>query len=161
MPQPTVAAPPRALNIAVVALGETTSRSFWNGEKSQEYSARMANLYQRALREQLAARIEVQVRGDSARAKPLIDGDAGIAGQICANGTGMVYGALAQQVFAISQAESAHWPELRLAAYDCASGRRHDGRYSLSPHRDDTFPFARDMAQAMTAFIRDSRSLRQ
>lgn len=158
---PIVAEPPRALNIAVVALGETTWRAFWSGEKSQEFTARMANLYQRALREHLSARIEVQVRGDSARAKSLIDGDAGIVGQLCANGTGMVYGAVAQQAFAISQAESAHWPELRLAAYDCASGRRHDGRYNLSPHRDDTFPFARDMTQAMTAFIRDSRFLRQ
>jgi len=67
--------------------------------------------------------------------------------------------AQAQEGFSISRTESAYWPELRLAAFDCDRDRLHTNRYSLFPHRGDAFPFAKDMGEAMLGLIRDYRHL--
>ena len=62
---------------------------------------------------------------------------------------------------AISPAESAYWPELRLTAIACNSGKQTSARANLSPMREDRFPFERNMVETMEKFARDNRNLLQ
>jgi len=161
VPLPPVV-PVGALKIIVVAMGETTSRSFWGGERVPAYSAKMAALYDGTLHRQAQGRIDVQAGRDAAQAKPLLDGSPKAAQQLCdSTGAAVIFAAHAQQGFSLSQIESAYFPELRLGAIACASGKRHVSSYNLSPRNDDAFPFAHDMAQAMGDFVREKLPLVQ
>jgi hypothetical protein len=91
-----------------------------------------------------------------------MDGSPGLDRRICESTQAVVVlVALAQQSFAISPADSAYWPELRLGAIACASGKRHVSRYNLAPRQGESFPFAQDMAQAMAGFVRENLHLMQ
>jgi hypothetical protein len=164
-PPAQAARPPaagKAPRIAIIALGEPGSRAFWGGESEPSYSAKMAGLYGDTLREQVRDRVDAHAGSDRARAKPLMDGSPGLDRRICESTQAVVVlVALAQQSFAISPADSAYWPELRLGAIACASGKRHVSRYNLAPRQGESFPFAQDMAQAMAGFVRENLHLMQ
>ena len=159
-PLPPVA-PVNALKIAIVVMGETTSRSFWSRERVPAYSAKMAGLYDGTLHQQARGRIDV-ARNDGALAKPILDGSPKAAQQVCdSSGAAVIFVAHAQQAFSLSQIESAYFPELRLGAIACASGKRLVSSYNLSPRNDDAFPFSQDMSRAMTDFVREKLPLVQ
>lgn len=161
VPQPPVL-PVTVLKIAIVTMGETTSRSFWGGERVAAYGAKMAALYDGALHQQARGKIEVQARSDGALAKPILDGSSKATQQICdSSGASVIFAAHAQQAFSLSSLDSPYFPELRLGAIACASGKRLVSSYNLAPRNDEAFPFAQDMGRAMTDFVREKLPLVQ
>ncbi len=152
------AAPPAAKKAKAVihALGLPSNRAFWNREESPAYSAKMAALFRDRLLEQAGARLSVVLGSPGEQALSLLEGGPSAREQACRDaGASVLWVALARQEFSISQAESAHWPELRLAALPCDGGERREQRVGLAPGRDDAFPFSTDMGKAMGAFVRE------
>ena len=138
------------------ALGLPGNRAFWNREESPGYSAKMATLFRDRLLEQAGDRFSVVQGSPGETARGLLEGGPPAREQACRDtGASVLWVALARQEFSISQAESAHWPELRLAALPCDGGERREHRVGLAPGRDDAFPFATDMGKAMGAFARE------
>jgi len=72
-----------------------------------------------------------------------------------------VFVARVEEPQTISGVESAYWPELRLTAIACESGKQYSARDILVPRRDDGFPFERHMAESMEKFAREYRHLLQ
>lgn len=90
----------------------------------------------------------------------LLQGVPAARRQACdSTGAAVVYVVQAQEGFGISRTESAYRPEPRPAAFACDRDRLHTNRHSLSPHRGDAFPFAKDMGEAMLGFVRANRHL--
>jgi hypothetical protein len=158
-PTPAPAAPRK---IAVVALGEPTFRDFWEGERRAAYSAKVAGIYRDALREAASGRVELSINIDSARDLRRLDKALRETPGLCDTlRTEAVFVARLEEPQSISSVESAYWPELRLTAIACDSGKQTSARANLSPMRDDGFPFERQMAQTMEKFARENRHLLQ
>ncbi|MBU1263808.1 MAG: TIR domain-containing protein [Gammaproteobacteria bacterium] len=158
-PTPAPAAP---RTIAVIALGEPTFRDFWEGERRAAYSAKVAGIYRDALREAASGRVELSINIDSARDLRRLDKALRETPGLCDTlRTEAVFVARLEEPQSISSVESAYWPELRLTAIACDSGKQTSARANLSPMRDDGFPFERQMAQTMEKFARENRRLLQ
>ena len=158
-PTPAPAAP---RTIAVIALGEPTFRDFWEGERRAAYSAKVAGIYRDALREAASGRVELSINIDSARDLRRLDKALRETPGLCDTlRTEAVFVARLEEPQSISSVESAYWPELRLTAIACDSGKQTSARANLSPMRDDGFPFERQMAQTMEKFARENRHLLQ
>lgn len=158
IPATAPAASPQAKKPKAVihALGLPGNRAFWNREESPGYSAKMATLFRDRLLEQAGDRFSVVLGSPGETARGLLEGGPPAREQACRDtGASVLWVALTRQEFSISQAESAHWPELRLAALSCDGGERREHRVGLAPGRDDAFPFATDMGKAMGAFARE------
>ena len=157
-----VAEPAAPRKVAVIALGEPTFRGFWEGERKAAYSAKIAGLYRDTLREAASGRVELSVDPDSARDLRGLDKALRENPGLCATTrAGTVFVARVEETQTISSVDSAYWPELRLTAIACASGKQYTARGILSPQRDDGFPFERGMAESMEKFARDYRHLLQ
>lgn len=142
--------------VVIHALGLPTQRAFWNREQAPAYSARMAALYRERLLEHADGKIEVSLGGPGETARHLLEGPVQAREQACReSGAGTLWVALARQEFAISPADSAHWPELRLLVLACEGGERREQRVNLAPRREDVFPFSTDMGRAMSTFVRE------
>ena len=153
-------APPR--KVAVIALGEPTYRDFWEGERKAAYSAKIAGLYRNTLREMAAAPVEFNINIDNERDLRGLEKALRESSGLCeSTRAGAVFVARVEESQAISRAESAYWPELRLTAIACDSGKQYNVRGTLSPRRDDGFPFERGMAETMERFAREYRHLLQ
>jgi hypothetical protein len=158
-PPPAPSAPRR---IAVIALGEPTFRDFWAGEQRATYSAKIASLYRDALREGASGRVELSINLDPARDLRGLDKALRETPSLCdTTRAGAVFVARVEESFAMSRVESAYWPELRLTAIACDSGKQYIVRDTLSPRPDDGFPFERNMAETMDKFAREYRHLLQ
>ena len=148
--------------VAIIALGEPTYRGFWEGERRAAYSAKIAGLYRDALRDVAPGRIELNVDSDSARDLRGLDRALRETSGLCgATRAEAVFVARVEENQTISRVESAYWPELRLTAIDCDSGKQYSVRDTLSPRRDDGFPFEHGMAETMEKFAREYRHLLQ
>jgi hypothetical protein len=157
-----VAEPAAPRKVAVIALGEPTFRGFWEGERKAAYSAKIAGLYRDTLREAASGRVELSVDPDSVRDLRGLDKALRENPGLCATTrAGTVFVARVEETQTISSVDSAYWPELRLTAIACASGKQYAARGILSPRRDDGFPFERGMAESMEKFARDYRHLLQ
>lgn len=157
-----VAAPALPRKVAVIALGEPTYRNFWEGERRAPYSAKIAGLYGETLREAAPGRVELSIDHDSARDLRGLDKALRESAGLCASTrAGTVFIARVEETQTISSVESAYWPELRLTAIACDSGKQYNARDTLSPRRGDGFPFERGMAESMEKFAREYRHLLQ
>lgn len=158
-PTPAPAAPRK---IAVIALGEPTFRGFWEGERRASLSAKIAGIYRDALREAASGRVELSINNDYAPDLRRLDKALRETPGLCDTlRTEAVFVARLEEPQSISSVESAFWPELRLTAIACDSGKQTSARVNLSPMRDDGFPFERQMAQTMEKFARENRHLLQ
>jgi outer membrane biosynthesis protein TonB len=158
-PTPAPAAPRK---IAVIALGEPTFRDFWEGERRASLSAKIAGIYRDALRDAASGRIELSINIDNARDLRRLEKALRETPGLCDTlRTEAVFVARVEEPQSISHAESAFWPELRLTAIACDSGKQTSARVNLSPMREDGFPFERQMAQTMEKFARENRHLLQ
>ena len=158
-PTPAPAAPRK---IAVIALGEPTFRDFWEGERRASLSAKIAGIYRDALGEAASGRVELSINIDNARDLRRLDKALRETPGLCDTlRTEAVFVARLEEPHSISSVESAYWPELRLTAIACDSGKQTSARVNLSPMRDDGFPFERQMAQTMEKFVRENRHLLQ
>lgn len=158
-PTPAPAAPRK---IAVIALGEPTFRDFWAGERRASLSAKIAGIYRDALREAASGRIELSINIDNARDLRRLEKALRETPGLCDTlRTEAVFVARVEEPQSFSSVESAFWPELRLTAIACDSGKQTSARVNLSPMRDDGFPFERQMAQTMEKFARENRHLLQ
>jgi hypothetical protein len=156
-PAPQAAKIPR---FAVYTLGVPTRRAFWNREEEAGYSARMAALFRDKLLEQSREKIHVATGPHGKVVEYLFAGMPQAQKQACeSTGAGVLFAAMAREGFSISAAESAFWPELRLVAIVCDGGDRRERGVNLAPGREEAFPFAEDMAKAMTGFLRDNPHL--
>ncbi|MBK9327121.1 MAG: TIR domain-containing protein [Hydrogenophilales bacterium] len=156
------AAPPAAKlpKVAVYTLGVPTRRAFWNREEGPGYSARMAALLRETLSEQSRRNLRLATGPHGEAVEALFAGKPQALREACdSTGAGVLFAAMAREGFSISTAESAFWPELRLVAIACDGGERHERGANLSPRRDEAFPFAEDMARAMTGFVRENLHL--
>ncbi len=152
--------PPR--KVAVIALGEPTFRNFWEGERKAAYSAKIAGLYRDTLREAAAGRIDLNIDHDSVRDLRGLDKALRERTALCDTARGgTVFVARVEETQAISSVDSAYWPELRLIAITCDSGKQYAARDILAPRREDRFPFERGMAESMEKFAREYRHLLQ
>lgn len=146
--------------IAIVASGEPTYRSFWEGENKSAYSAKMARLYGSILSELAPGRIELSINPSGERDMRVLEKMLRDGKRLCeSTGSSAVFAATSQETFASSDAESAYWPELRLTAIACDSGKQYVQRGGLSPGQADDFPFEKAMAEAMQKFAREYRHL--
>ena len=156
------AAPPAAKlpKVAVYTLGVPTRRAFWNREEGPGYSARMAALLRETLSEQSRRNLRLATGPHGEAVEALFAGKPEALREACdSTGAGVLFAAMAREGFSISTAESAFWPELRLVAIACDGGERHERGANLSPRREEAFPFAEDMARAMTGFVRENLHL--
>jgi hypothetical protein len=159
VPPPIPTAPRR---IAVVALGEPTFRGFWEGERRATYSAKIAGRYRDVLREAASGHVDFAINSASDRDIRSLEKALRETPGLCASSQAdAVFVARVEEPQAISQAESAYWPQLRLTAISCDSGKQYNARSSLSPRRDDGFPFEREMTETMEKFAREYRDLLQ
>lgn len=159
---PPVAEPAPPRKVAVIALGEPTFRDFWEGERKAAYSAKIAGLYRDALREAASGRVELSINSDIARDLRGLDKALRESPGLCdATRAGTVFVARVEETQTFSRVESAYWPELRLTAIACDSGKQYTVRDTLSPRRDDGFPFEGGMAETMEKFAREYRHLLQ
>lgn len=157
-----VAPPAAQRKIAIIALGEPTFRDFWEGERRAAYSAKIAGLYRDALSEAASRQVELSIANDTARDLRGLDKSLRDAPSLCgATRAEAVFVARVEEAQAISRVDSAYWPELRLTAIACDSGRQYTARDNLSPRRDDGFPFEGGMADTMERFAREYRHLLQ
>ena len=159
--EPTAAPPAAKLpRVAVYTLGVPTRRAFWNREEGPGYSARMAALLRETLSEQSRRNLRLATGPHGEAVEALFAGKPEALREACdSTGAGVLFAAMAREGFSISTAESAFWPELRLVAIACDGGERHERGANLSPRRDEAFPFAEDMARAMTGFVRENLHL--
>jgi hypothetical protein len=157
MPPPTSRSPPNQKKVTVVAWGKTTSRAFWSGLQAQAYSERMAGLLAAVLRDRLPPGMEVHhaaARDPSTRITQPGAGDQ--VGNLCRETqAAWVFAAHMEEPYASSPAESAYWPELRLAAARCASPDPIMAKEILAPRHGEVFPFANDMRAAVQRFVRE------
>jgi hypothetical protein len=154
------AATPTPGKVTVIAQGEPTSRRFWEGENKPAYSAKMARLYSSILKESASGSIELSINTGSEHEMRVLEKMLRDTKRLCeSTGSAIVFAATAQQAFASSQVESAYWPELRLTAIVCNSGKRYEQRNDLSPRQPDEFPFEKAMAEAMQKFAQEYRHL--
>ena len=167
-PQPAIAAlapipaPAAPRKIAIVALGEPTYRDFWEGERRATLSAKIAGLYREALRQSASGRVELSIDSDSARDLRGLDKALRETPGLCDTlRSEAVFVARVEEPQSISRVESAYWPELRLTAIACNSGKQTSAHANLSPMREDRFPFERQMAESMEKFARENRHLLQ
>ena len=170
-PQPAVAAvapvapiaePVATRKIAIVALGEPTYRNFWEGERRATLSAKIAGAYRDALREAASGRVELSINTDSERDLRKLDKALREPPGLCDSlRSEAVFVARLEETQTISTVESAFWPELRLTAIACNSGKQTSARANLSPMREDRYPFERNMAETMEKFARENRHLLQ
>jgi hypothetical protein len=160
-PAAPVPAPAPLRTIAVVALGEPTFRDFWEGERRAPYSAKVAGLYRDILRETASGRVSLSINTDARDLRGLDKALRETAGLCDATRAGTVFVARVEETQAISHIDSAYWPELRLTAIACDSGKQYSARAGLSPRQDDGFPFERGMAETMEKFARENRRLLQ
>jgi hypothetical protein len=148
--------------ITIVALGEPTFRNFWEGERRATLSAKIAGIYRDALRDAASGRVELNTNTDSERDLRKLDKALRETSALCDSlRSEAVFVARLEENMAISPAESAYWPELRLTAIACNSGKQTSARANLSPMREDRFPFERNMVETMEKFARDNRHLLQ
>ena len=165
-PQPAIAtaapAPVAPRKIVIVALGEPTFRNFWEGERRATLSAKIAGIYRDALRDAASGRVELNTNTDSERDLRKLDKALRETSALCDSlRSEAVFVARLEENMAISPAESAYWPELRLTAIACNSGKQTSACANLSPMREDRFPFERNMVETMEKFARDNRHLLQ
>jgi hypothetical protein len=173
---PPVAAPPKAAiamvapipapvaprKIAIIAVGEPSFRDFWDGERRATLSAKIAGTYRDALREAASGRVELSINTDSERDLRRLEKALRETPGLCDSlRSEAVFVARVEEPQSISHAESAFWPELRLTAIACDSGKQTSARANLSPMREDRFPFERNMAETMEKFARENRHLLQ
>jgi hypothetical protein len=155
-------APAALRKLAVIALGEPTYRSFWGGERRATYSAKVARVYRDALREVASGSAELTISTDSERDIRGLEKALRETPRLCdSTRAAAVFVARVEEPQTISSVESAYWPELRLTAIACESGKQYNARDILVPRRDDGFPFERHMAESMEKFAREYRHLLQ
>ena len=155
-------APAALRKLAVIALGEPTYRNFWGGERRAAYSAKIARLYRDALREVASGSTELSINTDSERDMRRLEKALRETPGLCdSTRSAAVFVARVEEPQTISSVESAYWPELRLTAIACESGKQYSARDILVPRRDDGFPFERHMAESMEKFAREYRHLLQ
>lgn len=156
-PPPAPRTPPSQKKVTVVAWGKTTSRAFWNGLKPEAYSERMAGLMAAVLRDRLPPGMEVHhaaARDPATRITQQGAGDP--VGDLCRETrSAWVLAAHMEEPYASSPAESAYWPELRLAAARCASPDPLIVKETLAPRQGEAFPFANDLRASVLRFLRE------
>lgn len=142
--------------VAVVTWGNPTHRAFWNRQQARPYSERMAALFAQALRARPPEDVDARLMVAEGYARAIAqEGSSEQARRVCQEAAvTWVFAALAEEPFAISPAESAFWPELRLAAVRCASPEPSLVKDQLAPRQGEEFPFASDMRAAMQRFVR-------
>lgn len=146
----------RTRRVVILAWGNTTHRAFWGNTSAENYSRRMAELFDTLLKKRVPEGFETRPLVVEKDAQALVGDEAETTlGRLCADGsTAWVFAARAEEPFAISPADSAFWPELRLVAARCGSGDMVRVRHGLAPRQGEPFPFAQDMREAMQAFLR-------
>lgn len=160
-PSPTARPARSVTRVAVVAWGKPSNRSFWARQQAGAYSERMAGLFAQALRARLPEGADVRQMAAEGYARGIAQEQSGEqVRRLCQEaGIAWVFAALAEEPFAISPAESAFWPELRLAAARCASPEPSLVKEQLAPRQGEDFPFASDMRAAMQRFAREHARL--
>lgn len=153
--EPVVSKPATSRRIILVAWADTTGKSFWSGLSDQAYSGRMAELAVMTLRGELPNGFAVRPDIDKKAAVDMAIKKSDAAFQrVCeAENAAWVFAAHVQESFAVSSAQSAYWPELKLAAWRCDQGGAMTAQYSLSPGNGDDFPFSNELRVALRGFV--------
>lgn len=146
--------------VLLITWGQTTHRNFWTGLTASEYSQRMASQLESVLREQATEKITIQAKSSEKAAKDMAIKQAVVAmRRACEeNSVDWVFAAHAEETFAISSADSAFWPELRMVAMRCGQGEPAAAKFTLAPRQGDSFPFSIEMRDAMRDFVKERRS---
>lgn len=148
--------------LVVYVWSQPSARRFWDGANAEGYSANMAKLYMETLRGFTRGSYQVQRGQDDAASRRVLkkgalerDGKA-----LCAaSRAAVVFTAYAEDAFAISPADSAFWPELRMGVLNCRSDRFTADKQGLAPENGEAFPFAADMEATMNRFVGAHRHL--
>ncbi len=145
--------------VLLITWGQTTHRNFWSGLTASEYSQRMSSQFESVLREQTTEKITIQARPSEKAARDMAvkQAVAAIRRACEESGVDWVFAAHAEETFAISTADSAFWPELRMVAMRCGQGEPATAKFSLAPRQADSFPFSSEMRDAMRDFVKERR----
>lgn len=148
-------------HVIVTAWAQTSHRSFWDGEQPEPYTTKLLALYADTVRVALGRNDAIRRNPDRDLTRRLLQaGDPGLASAICARYPDvLLVAAYLADSIAISQIESAYWPELRLHILDCASGEQADGKYNLAPEVGDAFPFANSIRNSTRRFLAENRGI--
>jgi hypothetical protein len=157
---PPAAAKPARPTLAFAALGLPNHHSFWSGETRASYTRRVQTSLQQVGR----AVLNMEARGlelnasefdtwwNESRQHPR-------SRELCAapNAPRALLSARAETPVAISNVESAYWPELKLRLFDCANQRLYQQQKTLSPQNDDAWPFSNEFNSEVERFLRTYR----
>jgi len=145
---------PQPKRIVVHAWGQTSSRNFWTGISSNEYSQRVSTQLASVLKDQLPAGFSVEHRSHEKPASEMAIKHSRTAFERACreDDADWVFAVYVQDIFAISSADS-FWPEMRLAALRCGQSEPTTAKFDLSPRQGETFPFSREMRDAMQDFV--------
>lgn len=159
--QPAPAHSTTSRRVIVTAWGQTSHRSFWDGEQAEPYTAKLLALYADTVRVALGRNDTIRRNPDRDLTRRLLQArDPGLASTICARYPDvLLVAAYLADSIAISQVESAYWPELRLHILDCANGEQADGKYNLAPEVGDAFPFANGIRNSTRRFLAENRGM--
>jgi hypothetical protein len=148
-------------HVIVTAWGQTSYRAFWDREQPEPYTAKLLALYADTVRVALGRNDTIRRDPDRDLTRRLLQaGDPGLASAICGRYPDvLLFGAYLADSIAISQIESAYWPELRLHILDCANGEQADGKYNLAPEVGDAFPFANGIRNSTRRFLAENREM--
>jgi uncharacterized protein YjeT (DUF2065 family) len=157
---PVAAARPARPVVAYAALGLPTYRSFWSGETRASYTQKIDAALQQAGRELLRAeprglhldQAEFDVwwneSNQRTRSRALCHASPAPAALLSVR---------VEAPATISSVESAHWPELKLRLFVCATERIYRQQKTLAPQNDDAWPFATEFNSEIERFLRAYR----
>lgn len=155
-PHPVTATP----MLAYAGLGIPGYRHFWRGEKREGYTQRLNELLARTGSQVLA--LQAQTSAAEAFEKLWNDPELSAGSRSACSANPAPRALLLARVETapafFTEIESAYWPELKMQLVDCVSLKIQRQQKSLAPRKQDEWPFATDLNQELSEFLRNSRN---
>jgi Trypsin-like peptidase domain len=144
--------------VLAAAVGHPTWRDVWEFETEEAYSAKLLNLFQ----ELLGQSGQFAVKGEKDRkVAPKLANESGqyeTSRGLCQQAqVDWLFNAYVKEQYSPSSVSSSSWPELKLSAYDCKGDKKYQDHYTISPAREERFPFESGLRDAIERFLRDHR----
>lgn len=159
----SAAAPPERPATAMLAYagqGIPGYRHFWRGEKREGYTRRLNELLARTGTQVLALQVNTPAAEPFEKLWNDPDLSAGSRSACSANPAprALLLARVETAPAYFTEVESAYWPELKMQLVDCVSLKIQRQQKSLAPRKQDEWPFATDLNNELSEFLRNSRN---
>ena len=147
--------------LAYAGLGIPGYRHFWRGEKREGYTRRLNELLARTGSLVLALQAQPSAAEPFDRLWNDPELSAGSRSACSANPAprALLLARVETAPAFFTEIESAYWPELKMQLVDCVSLKIQRQQKSLAPRKQDEWPFATDLNQELSEFLRNSRNV--